>query len=248
MDLALLCLMVVFMLLYVVINILDFIYNKNKYDSMFVSSFNEFLNESNRGLPIIKIKKVYHVGDMDIKDKSKFSLEGSGLSVSLHPDEWRKIARLGARDLYLLSNSGGLFVDGNKLDSREKSDIISWGLESGYIDQKETYKVCWYDDELDQEVCMEFDTLDAAELEAGSDREISINKGGILPTLKLNSESMQDRIEPSQTFDLLLTIFVDRMTNFDGIWWDDYLDVSKYSAPRGVIFNSKINRWSISRI
>jgi hypothetical protein len=218
---------------------------------MFVSSFNEFLNESNRGLPIIKIKKVYHVGDMDIKDKSKFSLEGSGLSVSLHPDEWRKIARLGSRDLYLLSNSGGLFVDGNKLDSREKSDIISWGLESGYIDQKETYKVCWYDDELEDDVCMEFPTYDEAKEEAGDEEDgktIEVNKSGVLPTSNLISSSMQGRIEPSQTFDLLLTIFVESMTNFDGIWWDDYLDVSKYSAPRGVIFNSKINRWSISRI
>jgi hypothetical protein len=209
------------------------------------------LNESNRGLPIIKIKKVYHVGDMDIKDKSKFSLEGSGLSVSLHPDEWRKIARLGSRDLYLLSNSGGLFVDGNKLDSREKSDIISWGLESGYIDQKETYKVCWYDDELEDDVCMEFPTYDEAKEEAGDEEDgktIEVNKSGVLPTSNLISSSMQGRIEPSQTFDLLLTIFVESMTNFDGIWWDDYLDVSKYSAPRGVIFNSKINRWSISRI
>jgi len=46
---------------------------------------------------------------------------------------------------------------------------------------------------------------------------------------------------------LLLTIFVEKTTNYDGIWWNDKLDVSKYSAARGVIFNSKLNNWKISK-
>jgi hypothetical protein len=83
-----------------------------------VKNWKQFLNENinNDTLPIKKISKVFHVGEMNIKNKSKFSLEGSGLSVSINPDEWRKIAQLGDRELYLLTNTNGVFVDGNKLN------------------------------------------------------------------------------------------------------------------------------------
>ena len=197
-----------------------------------VKNFKLFVNENinNDTLPIKKISKVFHVGEMDIKNKSKFSLEGSGLSVSINPDEWRKIAQLGDRELYLLTNPNGVFVDGNKLNKQQKNNVISWGLENDYISQKETYKVCWYDDEMEED-----------------GKTIEVNKSGVLPTSKLISSSMQGRIEPSQTFDLLLTIFVEKTTNYDGIWWNNKLDVMKYSAPRGVIFNSKLNNWKISK-
>ena len=217
-----------------------------------VKNFKQFVNEniSNDTLPIKKISKVFHVGEMDINNKSKFSLEGSGLSVSINPDEWRKIAQLGDRELYLLTNTNGVFVDGNKLNKQQKNNVISWGLENNYIYKKETYKVCWYDDEMEDDVCMEFPIYDEAKKEAGDKEDgktIEVNKSGVLPTSKLISSSMQGKIEPSQTFDLLLTIFVEKTTNYDGIWWNDKLDVMKYSAPRGVIFNSKLNNWKISK-
>jgi hypothetical protein len=202
----------------------------------------------NYTLPIKKIRKVFHVGEMDIKNKSTFSLEGSGLSVSINPEEWRKIAQLGDRELYLLTNTNGVFADGNKLNKQQKNIIISWGLKNGYILQKETYKVCWYDDEIECDVYMEFPTYDEAKEEAGDAEDgktIEVNKSGVLPTSKLISSSMQGRIEPSQTFDLLLTIFIEKTTNYDGIWWNDKLNVMKNSAPRGVIFNSKLNNWKI---
>ena len=205
----------------------------------------EVLNEGVLSFKKRKITKVFHVGEMNIKNKSKFSLEGSGLSVSINPNEWRKIAKLGDKELHILTNPNGIFVDGNKLNKQQKNNVISWGVENGYISQKETYKVCWYDDEMEDDVCMEFTTYDEAKVEAEYGRTIEVNKGGLLPTSKLISTSMQGRIEPSQTFDLLLTIFVEKTTNYDGIWWNDKLDVMKYSAPRGVIFNSKLNNWKI---
>lgn len=208
----------------------------------------EYLNENILiKFPIKKITTVFHVGDLNIKNKSTFSLEGSGLSVSINPDEWRKIAQLGNRDLYMLTNKNGIFVDGNKLNKQQKNNVISWGIENMYITQSETYKVYWYDDELDDDVCMEFSTYDEAKEQAG-DEEIEVNKGGILPTSLLFSTSMQSKIDPSQTFDLLLTVFVEKNTDYDGIWWNDKLDVMNYSAPRGVIFNSKLNDWDISKI
>lgn len=198
-------------------------------------------------LPIRKLNKVYHVGNMDANNKSNFSLEGSGLSVSVTPKEWIKIAQLGGRDLYILTNPNGVFVNGNKLNKQQKSNVLSWGVENGYVLQEETYRVYHYDDELGQKVYMEFSTHKEAEQEADDVNDIKIYKGGIKPTEKLKFDTKQNKVDVPQTFDLLLTLFVENDTKYDGVWWNDKLDTSKYSAPRGVIFNTKLNNWSISK-
>lgn len=202
-------------------------------------------------LPLKNFSKVYHVGSMDIKNKSNFSLEGSGLSVSIHPNEWSKIARLGGNEIFELSKTNGAFVDAYKIKKQHKQTIINWALENGYLIQKETYKVCWFDDELEQTVCMEFDDLAKAKDELGNEdegRKLKINKKGLLPTVKLKQETHQQEIDPSQTFDLLLTIYVENTSNYDGIWWSDKLDPLNYSAPRGVIFNKMVNNWNIKKL
>lgn len=210
-----------------------------------VKNWKQFLNENinNNTLPIKKIGKVYHVGEMNIKNKSKFSLEGSGLSVSKNPEEWRQIAKLGNRNLYLLSNTNGIFLDYHKLNKNQKTNIINWGVENYYVEPTETYRVLFGDGSY-----MEFDDLEKAKYEAGDEYKIRRNKiGGLKPTDKLKIETKQSIIDVSQTFDLLLTIFVEKTTNYDGIWWNDRLDVLNYSAPRGVIFNSKLNNWIVSK-
>jgi hypothetical protein len=202
-------------------------------------------------LPLKNFSKVYHVGSMDIKNKSNFSLEGSGLSISIHPNEWSQIARLGGKEIFELSKSNGTFVDAYKIKKEHKQTIISWALENGYLIQKETYKVCWFDDELKQTVCMEFNDIAKAKEELGNEDEgkkLKINKKGLLPTKKLKKETLQQEIDPSQTFDLLLTIYTENASDYDGIWWNDKLDPFNYSAPRGVIFNKMINSWNIKKL
>ena len=81
--------------------------------------------------------------------------------------------------------------------------------------------------------------------EMDDDRKMKIHNKGLKPTKKLEMVTMQSKISTTQTFDLLLTVYVENETDYDGIWWNDELDVSKYSAPRGVIFNSKLKEWSV---
>lgn len=50
-----------------------------------IKKFNIFKESLEFILPTKRLKKVYHVGEMDLNKKSKNSLEGSGLSISLHP-------------------------------------------------------------------------------------------------------------------------------------------------------------------
>jgi hypothetical protein len=215
-------------------------------------SIRKILEENFSGqLPLKNFSKVYHIGSMDIKNKSNFSLEGSGLSVSIHPREWSQIARLGGNAIFELVKSNGVFADAYKMNKEHKKTIINWALTNGYLIQKETYKVCWFDDDLEHTVCMEFDNLKKAKDELGNKdegRELKINKKGLLPTEKLKQETQQQAIDPSQTFDLLLTIYVENTSNYDGVWWSDKLDPLNYSAPRGVIFNKMVNSWNAKKI
>lgn len=201
--------------------------------------------ENSESLPLKTIKNVFHVGTMDIGKKSEYSFEGSGLSVSNNPDEWRKIAKLGG-DLYSLSKLNGVFVDVHEISNNQITNIISWGIKNGYVLQEKTYKVRILDEE-GEEGYMEFPTYGEAKKETYDDEDVIINTEGIKPTDKLKKETRQARIAPNQSLELLLTIYIEKNTDYDGIWWEDTLDVSRYSAPRGVIFNSKISEWKADK-
>lgn len=209
-----------------------------------IKGYNQFILENlNFELPTKKISSVFHVGDMNISNKSDFSLEGSGLSVSLHPDAWVKIAKLGGRDIYVLTNNNGIFVDAYKINKKQKDSIISWGINNELVTKIELYKVLFGDGSY-----MEFDNLDDAEYESDGEYEIKKSKNyGIKATDKLKNKTKQKRIDISSTFDLLLSVYVEDLTLYDGVWWSDKLDIYSLSAPRGVIFNSKIKDWKIKR-
>ena len=48
--------------------------------------------------------------------------------------------------------------------------------------------------------------------------------------------------------DYAATAYAEDVLDLDGVWWNDELDVSAYSAPRGVIFASKMGAWTATRI
>ena len=53
----------------------------------------------------------YHVGLMNIANKSDISYEGSGLSISKHPEEWQKINPLTSGDLFELKKIVFAFLE-----------------------------------------------------------------------------------------------------------------------------------------
>lgn len=206
-----------------------------------IKKFNIFKESLEFILPTKRLKKVYHVGDIDLNKKSKNSLEGSGLSISLHPEAWKQISETTYGDTHTLLNDNGIFLDYYKLKASQKNEIINWGVDNGYVELKETYRV-YYDDGS----YVEFEDYEKAKYEAGDEYKLKSNKkGGLIPTEKLRIETHQQKIDILQSFDLLLTVYTEKNTNFDGVWWNDRLDVYENSAPRGVIFNSKLKNWKI---
>jgi len=204
--------------------------------------FSTMIEQTIGGLPSKKLTKVFHVGDMDFRNKSSFSLEGSGLSVSTNPDAWVRIARLGGKPIHVLTNPSGKFLDFHKLNKKQKSSIIQWGIDNGYVEYTVLYNVVY-----DDGTYSSFDTMENAEYEADDEYEIKIvKKGGLRATQKLTKVSMQTSIDFGNVFDVLVTVFTEDRVEFDGVWWDDTLDVHNYSAPRGVIFNTKLSNWAVS--
>lgn len=205
-------------------------------------------NEAKDGLPVKTLKGLYHVGTMDSSEK-RDGFEGAGLSVSTHPDAWKKIARGHVTgDTHSATKEGNKFLDAHSLSDAHNKQIKQWAIKNGYLEQQETVTVCYYDDEMEDDLCSTFDSMADAEAEYDDELEhmdVTVDKGGIVPTDKLKKETRQNRIDSTGVLEFVLPIFAEQQ-GLDGVWWQDNLDVQRYSAPRGVIVPSKIKSWKFT--
>ena len=200
--------------------------------------------------PTISVDDLYHVGSMDASKKGDFSFEGNGLSVSTHPDAWKRIARgQVSGDTYTATKPGNAFLDAHNLTKNHEQDITQWAIQEGLLEQQETVTVSWYDDEMDDTLSITFNSMADAKAEYGNeleDYDVDVNKGGIVPTAKLQKTTGQSRIDATGVLDYILPLYAEQL-DLDGVWWGDELDVHRYSAPRGVIVPNKIDTWKFAK-
>jgi GNAT superfamily N-acetyltransferase len=205
-------------------------------------------NEAKDGLPVKTLKGLYHVGTLDAS-KKRDGFEGAGISVSTHPNAWKQIARGHVTgDTHSATKEGNKFLDAHSLSDAHNEQIKQWALKNDYLAQQETVTVCYYDDEMEDDLCSTFNSMADAEAEYDEELEymdVTVEKGGIVPTDKLKKETRQNRIESTGVLEFVLPIFAEQQ-GLDGVWWQDKLDVQRYSAPRGVIVPSKIKSWKFS--
>lgn len=203
-----------------------------------------------------KIETLYHVGTMDIADKSSFSLEGNGLSVSICPNEWMKIARMTSSTIWSLYKRNVQMLDYYSLTENEFKIATAWGIDKGYLEECIIFKSIRFDDEMDCELESVFETFEEACEESCFENKynsyeeyLSVKENeyskvekeiGYKPTSKLKEISMVN-VDISNSQEINLLMFLEENTELDGVYWDEILDIYKYSAPRGVIFNSKID-------
>lgn len=199
-------------------------------------------------LPTVSFKKLFHVGSLDSARKRSGSYEGAGLSVSTHPDAWRRIARgYVVGDTYRATKDGNVFLAAHKLSKQATADIAKWAVENKLLEPAVTYRVSYYDDELESEVYSDFDSLEAAEYEANDPSEIKEIQGGYKATQKLQTLTNNPRIAPTGILEYVLPLYAEQQ-GYDGVWWQDKLAPEKYSAPRGVIVPSKVASWTFTKI
>lgn len=202
-------------------------------------------------------REVFHVGDLSkpaaVRDSS---YEGTGLSVSLHPNEWARIARLGGNTYRLIRKDGaaGRFVDMHRLSKRERAELDRLAQQAGWLTDTTVYRVKFYDSEAEEARFFEFASREAAEREADGMED---ENGDPAPVEEVASFAPTDRlltrwqqrfsgaVEAGDAARNAGWLFALEDTGrYDGSWWNDNLDPSNLSAPRGVIFQNRVAEWS----
>lgn len=204
------------------------------------------IREAAARLPTRTFRELWHVGTMDPQHKRAGSHEGAGLSVSLHPGEWRRIARghVGG-DLWRCTKPGNRFLDFHKLTKTQRRMIEDWGVAHGFATRGSLWRVTLHD-ENDEPFHLDFPTREQAEREAWEAEDVAeVPGGGLLPTplFHQRTRTTGDTVD----LGLLATLFVEDATDLDGVWWNDLLDVARLSAPRGVIVPGKVAGWTNTR-
>ena len=192
--------------------------------------------------------KLYHIGRMDYSKKSRHSYEGDGLSVSICPEEWQGITPLGG-NLWELRKEDPKFLDVLSLTENEKDIVTNWAVDNGFVTKGYAYKYPVFVED-DEYVGMSY-TFEEAVNEYCQDEEYPeediIKIDALIATDKLINQTYTD-IDITLVFDTILALYVETVLDYDGLYWDELLDVYRLSAPRGVVFNSKINTFKAALI
>lgn len=202
-------------------------------------------------MKVITFPAVTHLGEMDLAKKKPGSYEGAGLSVSVHPMAWGMIANLGCEGFILRPANGEVrLLDCRTLSKADRSTVETWGTNNGYLEPCELFKVSYYDADLDARAYFLFDRKEKAQSEARELERARVTGPikDIRGTTKLLSETSQDArssndIVGTFAFDLVMTLYAEKALDVDGVWWSETLDPFNHSAPRGVIFNSRIGQF-----
>jgi hypothetical protein len=198
-----------------------------------------------------KYSKIYHVGKLDSGKRAKpdQSLEGSGVSVSLNPNAWRKIARLSG-DVYELTKANPKFLT---YSNKTQATALKWSTANGYIKNAQRWTYEYFSGDLDDTVVLEFASREAAVEEAGDDLENikEIKKGYELDKKGLAYWEKSFTSAPKADGfwgQILAIVWYAEAKGYDGVWWDEIYDPTIYSAPRGVIFQDKLSTWKIKKL
>lgn len=206
-----------------------------------------------RAAPTKRFTRLWHVGSLQIADKGVQgpSQEGSGLSVSIHPEDWTSIARLGGYPTWDVRRKLNQFLDFHKLTKAQRKSLQDWGVAKGYIALKQQWEMRYYDSELDDECCGVFDTEAEARREVPDWLEESEPAKITEVTLPCPTPAMEERLQFSarlcDAMDMAATFWVEDETQMDGVWWNDVYAPATLSAPRGVIVRRALPQWAITR-
>jgi hypothetical protein len=194
------------------------------------------------------LSRVCHIGDIDTKSPAVFraaneSYEGNGLSISVTPHAWRKIAQLGGFDTFILEKDNPRFFDA--LDKSLRKDALQWCIESGFI-SKTTWWRAFQTSEDGEELYFEFRNKASALAQVDNIDDIKPVRGYMIAGVMI--DYFQDGMAvPHVHAEDYAVIWYAEAAGFDGVWWEEDFNPNGFSAPRGVIFQGKLEEWKIIR-
>lgn len=168
------------------------------------------------------------------------------LSVSACPDDWKRIAKLGGLHTTRLTGADASpmrFVDMLSIDDGTSRHLMHCAFVSGLVRQMRQWKA-WHSDEEGNLLFSWHNTRDEAETESGIPDDMPPTCHTVLiaaPELAY-AFAGQETLSPALTLDAVVCITAEPDSSLDGLYWDETLDVSALSAPRGGIFQSRLPR------
>lgn len=154
-------------------------------------------------------------------------------------------------ELSRIDGSAGQFI---VHDIKLEAAAMAWGVRYGWLTPSTQYRVPYYDTETEEEYVMTFDSRAQAEQEASdTDAEI-VEEVGYRGTERMHARLLKSfparakasRVPPGES---LARIEAGNMfvavayPDADGLWWEENLDPTVLSAPRGNILPHAIARW-----
>lgn len=211
--------------------------------------------------PVFQPRKVFHVGSMDPAAKgmthNAASHEGNGLSISLHPETWRHIARLSDEPTWVLNREGARFLDAHSLTQAHRDISIQWAEAQGLVEMTAAAQVSYDDLDANCRACVVFDMTsedgrrNANEEMADIDPEAKpkINFMAMPRATQAMSDRVGFKVPLLNAADIALTCFAEDVLHsalqIDGVWWEDDFSPDNLSAPRGVIHLSALPSWEV---
>lgn len=188
---------------------------------------------------------LYHVGTLDAAHKGTRgeSLEGLGLSVSQCPQAWVRIAKLGGLPWWRLSKQGNRFLDFHALSAQEQQTYLLWGQSQQLLQPARLWQANWYDDELQAQCCSLHLSQEQA-LEEIEEPDSVQAISGWLGTEKLAHLSGKRKAPFLDNVEALVAVQFAEFSGLDGVYWNEELNPSCYSAPRAVIVRSQLSSWA----
>ncbi len=219
-------------------------------------------------IPVIHLDRVFHVGTMDAArvGANGPSQEGRCLSVSLCPEAWTRIARLGGNAWHELDRPDGAFLDAHAVldDPGLLEAAVDWAVDEGLAERRTVWR-CWrHDDESGEWGYMTLPSEAAAFEEAGGEDvydepcqvEGPDGRAGIEPaTAVVGLPALEAltgvRTGPGRKAEDAVLLAWGRAVasdavpgGLDGVWWREAYDPDILSAPRAGIFPDRVAGWA----
>jgi hypothetical protein len=207
------------------------------------------------GLPILPREVVFHVGALDaIREMRAGSYEGTGLSVSLHPRAWTRIAKLGGYPTYALrrrDGRAGHFVDQHALSQPQLAALRAAAVATGLLVPGCVWEHRWYDDEWECEFAAVYESESEARAELADPDDPGSGDSVAMLECHLATDALRSLwaahftgpLGTHQQEDFAMQVLLEASGAFDGVWHASDLDPSRLSAPAGAIFQSKLAEW-----
>jgi len=201
--------------------------------------------------PVLILDHVWHVGSLENAPKNaRSSYEGHHLSVSWCPDAWTQIARIGGNPTWFLTKTNtGQFLDVLELRKKQRTAIINWGIQNKFVAYEDRWQVIsGHDEDTEEDQLMICSSLEEAIDNSEDDEEYPPQKiTHLIATSKLLHHVGCTTYHTDNGWGLLPMAWAEAV-GLDGVWWCETYDPDRLSAPRGCIFQSRLNEWSQTQI